>query len=304
VRIAGMLLAGFLLLLFLTHNDSEPTKQPSGSLDDSNAPLAKSGIDQSTPVSASPQAAETESAPPEQPKPTGPQRDISAEDANRLLVELAARSLQENKRADLLVDGDNHKLKPGEFTFLDELAEVIEVDPDSVQVEFVDSKRIAFMTGVDAATVRKGNQYQFGLVQAIGHQYYDSILGAGNSSIVLAVISDAMWNDAVQAARDQLNESTAAEAMSKIQQLTKQIESLEPEEWGMGKYARKATFVDLNEDQLTLRKADGEEITVPIKRLEKKSLQRAQQRDKTLNRWLAQIRRLQRQHDLPADQDR
>lgn len=303
LRIAGVLLVGFLLLLLITHNDPESNgvSDPAGG--DPDRPPAGVLLDGSTPVSSASQSTANESRPAaERSRPQGLQRDISAEDADERLVMLAAQSLEENKRADLLVATDQHDLEPGEFTFLEEMGKILQVEPDAVRVEFVDTQRVAFVAGGEVAALRKGSYCQFGLVQAIGHRYYDSILGAGNSAIVLSVITDAQWDDAVQAAQDQLHESTATEARQKIQQLRMQIESLEPEEWGMGKYARTATFVALQDDQLTLRKADGEQISVLIEWLDEESLQRAQARDRMLSRWRNQIRRLQRQHDLPVDE--
>lgn len=203
-------------------------------------------------------------------------------------------SLSQDLTAKQIVAGTSRDLKPGTCTYLTESSEVISVLGDVVQVMFVDSELIAFVIGMNTSNMQIGNRYTFNLVETKGHQGYETFFGAGSSGIVIDAVSESEWKQAVAAARELNAQSLRMNREQEIRELQEKIDSVGPETWTAGKFSTTATFVSATSDSVTLRKESGEEITVPIDRLDDDSKKTALKRAGELTRWNRRIRQLER----------
>ena len=210
------------------------------------------------------------------------------------LQELARRSIELDKTALALCAGSAADLSPGSFTYLNEPAEVLSVvSSDVVQVNFVSSDRIAFVV-TDAESYQVGKSYKFGLVQAVKHQQYQTVLGSGSSGVVVKKVSQSEWDRAVREARETIAADNTVAMVNERDELTAKLDSMKPESWTAGKFETVATFVSADSDKVTLLKDDGETVDVPLDRLDESSRSKALSRAATVSRWRTRIKQLDR----------
>lgn len=213
---------------------------------------------------------------------------------NAALLQLAVRSIESGKSARELVSGDSRALKKGRCVFLTEAAEVMSVGGDFYQVSFDDSGLVAFVLTNNTSTVQTGQRYDLELVEVQGSQAYQTILGTGNTGLVLDVVHENEWAEAVGVAKQLSAAELVNRQRGELDELQLKLGSMPVDDWAAGAFSVQAQFVSASEEAVTLRKDDGKEITVSIAKLDAKSQAKVEQRRAEAVRWKRKIEQLER----------
>lgn len=220
---------------------------------------------------------------------------------NATLMEAVIACREKKRSPEQLLATAARNLRVGRVVYMPEAATVISVLTDAIQLSLADDTT-AFLVGANYDSLVSGNTITPKLVQVMDTAAYQTVLGGSRSGWVLRRVSDSEWAEAESSYDHMMGIARRNDMRDELVKLEAALANPKRDTFvsADGKHTTEASVIGFADGKVSMVKADGKEVSVPLDRLDNRSQDIAKTRIGTRSRAKTRIAHIQK--ELAADE--